>query len=396
MNSRERVLCALAHREPDRVPFDLGTTVASTWHHLALESLLKARTEGEGLLTAGDAFEIVDAVQGAVAPAAPVVELLRIDTWGLIPQRYPGEPEAAVDESGARRFVDEYDVTWVKPSGAYYYSVERSPLADCRSLEELKAAIKLPDPSHPRWVETFRRRLDAAPPDRAVVVDKPCAGFFEMPFRVRGHENYFMDFIAEPRLADYLMDAFLDFRIAYWENVLPALGGRVDVIAECNDLGSQTTLLIRPDDYRRRIKTREVRLFEAIRRLAPRATILYHCCGAIREIIPDLIEAGVQALNPVQFTAAGMGAAGLKRDFGDDLVFWGGGIDTQEVLPHGTPQQVREQVRRQIESLAPGGGFVFTTVHNVQADVPPENFWAMWEALAEFGVYDAAREPAPS
>ena len=196
-----------------------------------------------------------------------------------------------------------------------------------------------------------------------------------------------MDFISDPPLADYLMDAFLDFKIAYWRSVLPALADRVDVVAECNDLGSQFALLIRPDDYRRRIKPRERRLFEAIRALAPRAKILYHCCGAVREIVPDFIEVGVDILNPVQFTAEGMDAQGLKRDFGDDLVLWGGGVDTQEVLPHGTPEQVRDQTRRQIEALAPGGGFVFTTVHNVQADVPPENFRAMWETLQEHGGY---------
>ena len=255
------------------------------------------------------------------------------------------------------------------------------------ALQLLKGKVQLPDPADPQWRQALKRQLDAAPPDRAIVLDKPCAGFFEMPFRVRGHENFFMDFAAEPKMADYLMDVFLEFRIAYWESVLPGLAHAVDVVAECNDIGGQSGMLIRPEAYRRRIKTREVRLFETIRRLAPKVRILYHCCGAIREIIPDLIEAGVQCLNPVQFTAAGMDAAGLKRDFGEDLVFWGGGVDTQDVLPHGTPGQVREQVRRQIETLAPGGGFVFTPVHNVQADVPPENFWAMWDALQEFGGY---------
>ena len=385
MNSRERTLCALNHEEPDRVPFDLGTTVTTTFHRAALENLLGTREQGRAALTSGDAFSPADAVQGAVVPSAAVAEMLNIDTWGLIPPKYPAETDATVDDSGTRRFVDEYGVRWVKPSSAYYYTADAAPLSDCAAVEDIGKAIRFPDPTNAEWLGHLKARLDAAPAERCVVLDKPCAGFFEMPFRVRGHEQFFMDFVVEPVVADYLMDAFLDYRIAYWEGVLPQLGDRVDVVAECNDLGSQTGLLIRPELYRDRIKTRESRLFAAIRRLAPHVKIFYHCCGAVRDILPDFIEAGVDILNPVQFVADGMDAVGLKRDFGDDVVFWGGGVDTQDVLPRGKPQQVREQVRQQIETLAPGGGFVFTTVHNVQADVPAENFWAMWEALQEFG-----------
>jgi uroporphyrinogen decarboxylase len=316
-----------------------------------------------------------------------VVEELKIDTWGLVPPRYGAEAEARVDPDGTRRFTDEYGCRWVRPQGAHYYSVEQSPLADCDSIGEAREALVLPDPTSEEWLQVLRRRLDAAPPDRAVVLDKPCAGFFEMPFRVRGHQQFFIDFLAEPELADMLMDAFLEFRRRYWEAVLPELGDRVDVVVEANDIGGQEALLIRPEQYRRRIKPRERRLFETIRRLAPHAKILYHCDGAIRGILPDFIEVGVDVLNPLQLTAAGMEARELKAEFGDRLCFWGGGVDTQQVLPHGTPQQVRQQVKDRIEALAPGGGFVFTTVHNVQADVPPENFWAMWEALQEHGAY---------
>jgi uroporphyrinogen decarboxylase len=115
--------------------------------------------------------------------------------------------------------------------------------------------------------------------------------------------------------------------------------------------------------------------------------IFFHSCGSSRYILPDLIESGVDIFNPVQYTSADMEAADLKRDFGEDLTFWGGGVDTQKVLPKGSVQQVKDEVRRRIEDFAPGGGFVFNTVHNIQADVPPENIVAMWEALHEYGVY---------
>ena len=112
-----------------------------------------------------------------------------------------------------------------------------------------------------------------------------------------------------------------------------------------------------------------------------------HCCGAIREVITDLIEAGVDILNPVQFTAKGMELVGLKKDFGDVLTFWGGGVDTQSVLNQGTAQQVEDQVKKILDIMAPGGGFVFAPVHNIQEDVPPANFWAMWDTLQEYGKY---------
>jgi uroporphyrinogen decarboxylase len=133
---------------------------------------------------------------------------------------------------------------------------------------------------------------------------------------------------------------------------------------------------------------RHRRLFDFIRRRAQaRVYIFYHSCGAVMDMVPMLIDEGVDILNPVQVSARGMDTAELKRRFGDRLTFWGGGVDTQWVLPRGTPAEVRQEVRRRIDDLAPGGGFVFNTVHNVQADVPPENYMAMWEALQEYGVY---------
>ena len=136
-----------------------------------------------------------------------------------------------------------------------------------------------------------------------------------------------------------------------------------------------------PGLFRSLMKPRLAILFERIKKLAPHARIFFHSCGNVRDLLPDFIEIGVDILNPVHITATGMEPAALKRDFGDSLVFWGGGVDTQGILPKGTPQQVRDNVKRNVEALAPGGGYVFNTVHNIQADVPPENIVAMWEAL---------------
>jgi len=128
-------------------------------------------------------------------------------------------------------------------------------------------------------------------------------------------------------------------------------------------------------------------LFETFIKSAPHAKRFFHSDGNVRPLIPDFLEIGVEILNPIHIRAKDMEPAGLKRDFGRDLVFWGGGVDTQGILPSGTPQEVKDDVRRNIEALAPGGGYVFNTIHNIQADVPPENLIAMWQALQEYGVY---------
>ena len=159
-----------------------------------------------------------------------------------------------------------------------------------------------------------------------------------------------------------------------------------DVVQEADDLGSQNNMLISPQMYRQYVKPRHRELFDFIHRKTD-AKIFIHSCGSFREVIPDLIEVGVDIINPVQFNAAHMDSMGLKKDFGKELVFWGGGVDTQRILPKGTVTDVRDCVKRQIEALAPGGGFVFNTVHNIQSDVPPQNIVAMWEALQEYGEY---------
>jgi uroporphyrinogen decarboxylase len=133
--------------------------------------------------------------------------------------------------------------------------------------------------------------------------------------------------------------------------------------------------------YREFFKPRHARMWRRAKELAPHIKVMLHCCGGVRELLPDLVEAGLDAINPVQITCDGMDAAGLKRDFGREITFWGGGCDTRRVLPHGTPEEVAAHVRRQVAIMQPGGGFVFQQVHNVMANVPPENIVAMLEAV---------------
>ncbi|MCC6191247.1 MAG: hypothetical protein IT318_19675 [Anaerolineales bacterium] len=219
------------------------------------------------------------------------------------------------------------------------------------------------------------------------------AGIFEMAQRVRGMQALLMDLAANESLACALLDKMLELKLAFWEMALPHLADVVDVISEADDYGTQTSQLISPRMFRRLFKPRLAELFARLRQLAPNARRFFHSDGSLRPLIPDLIEIGVDILNPVHITAAGMEPAGLKRDFGRDLVFWGGGVETQTVLPFGAPSEVKENVRRNLAALAPGGGYVFNTIHNIQADVPPANMLAMWEALREYGDYAERAQP---
>jgi uroporphyrinogen decarboxylase len=193
--------------------------------------------------------------------------------------------------------------------------------------------------------------------------------------------------MANPPLAQQLLRRYTDLQLAYWEKVFSVLGDGVDVAYMADDFAGQNEMLISPASYRKYLKPLHREIFTHIHSHS-RAKVFFHSCGAIRQVIPDLIDIGLDILNPVQVSAAGMDSAELKREYGRDLTFWGGGVDTQRSFDTGQNRdEVRDDVKRRLHDLMPGGGFVFTPVHNIQANVPPENIVAMWEALQEYGVY---------
>jgi uroporphyrinogen decarboxylase len=181
------------------------------------------------------------------------------------------------------------------------------------------------------------------------------------------------------------METIAELHMEEFEHYIAALGPYLDVICVADDLGTQQGPQLDPDMWRRLVKPPMQKLYGFMKARMKHAKLFLHSCGSVYDLIPDLIEMGVDILNPVQVSAANMDSAKLKAEFGKDLVFWGGGCDTQTILPLGTPPQVREEVARRIGDLAPGGGFVFAQVHNIQPDVPPENMVAMWETALERG-----------
>lgn len=229
---------------------------------------------------------------------------------------------------------------------------------------------------------------------KIVMIKSICAGLFEMTQRVRGMENALCDLIADKATAKALMDKILELKIKYWDMVLEELGDMIDIVVETDDYGTQQSQLVSYDTYKEMIHPGLKELIAFLRKKldtkkpdGQKGYIFMHSCGNIRPFIPDFIEMGIDIVNPVHINAEGMEPRPLKNDFGKDIVFWGGGVETQAILPTGTPQQVKENVKRNIEALIPGGGYVFNTVHNIQGEVPPENIVAMWNALAEYGRY---------
>jgi uroporphyrinogen decarboxylase len=195
-------------------------------------------------------------------------------------------------------------------------------------------------------------------------------------------DNYMMFMGLYPEQILRLSEKLCEIYSANLEKWLGAVGPYIDIIGFGDDLGGQKGPLMSPDMYREYYKPYHKKMWNRAKQIA-NVKVMLHCCGGVRPLLPDLIDAGLDAINPVQITCEGMDAAGLKRDFGSRMTFWGGGCDTRDILPNGTPAEVRDHVRRQVDIMKRGGGFVFQQVHNILANVPPENIIAMFKAARE-------------
>lgn len=382
MNPHERLTAALNHREPDRIPLDLGSTQVTGIHAVAYRNLRAAL----GLPPVEAA--ICDVIQQIAQPDEDVIARLGIDVRGLFPRN--SHNWNVIEEEAVEYWVyhDEWGITHhrLRPDGLYY-SIVQEPLNTPDLTPQDIERHPWPNFSDPARITGLRAQAEQyRAAGYAVVVKDPFAGIFEMAQRIVGMTQIMMLMASDPDLAGVLFDTLLALKLEFWEMALPRLGDVVDVVTYADDYGTQQSQLISPRMFRQQLKPRIKVLFERIKQLAPHTRQFFHSCGNVRPLIPDYVEIGTDILNPIHVRAAGMDPVELKRDFGGTLVFWGGGVDTQGVLPHGTPDEVKDDVRRNVEALAPGGGYVFNTVHNIQADVPPENIIAMWEALQEYGA----------
>jgi uroporphyrinogen decarboxylase len=381
MNSRERVLAALDHKEPDRIPFDLGGTTVTGIHVTAYKALR------DYLGMPAVEIRVDDLIEQLAVIDPDMAERLGTDCRRVSAGAPSTYERTFRDEGNYTAFSDEWGIGWRMPKqGGFFFDMYQHPLAAARGIDDL-GDFPWPDPVDTQRLEGLRERAKALQDQgKAVVLAPHCVGPTEMHAFLRGWRQYYLDFVLNPRLVESIMDRVVELKMAFWERALAKVGEYVDVVMEADDVAGQDRMLISPDTFRTVLKPRYARLFSSIKEKT-RAKLLLHSCGAVREVLWDFVECGVDILNPVQKSASGMDLLELKREFGRDLVFWGGGVDTQRVFGAGTPGEVRDDVRRSIEALAPGGGFVFATVHNTQANVPPENFMAMWETLQEVGVY---------
>lgn len=383
MNSRERLLTTLNHQEPDRIPLDLGSTQVTGIHKAAYTRL--RQTVG---LPPVDITES-DTIQGLALPDDDLVARLGVDVRGLFPLNSHNWNINEEDAGQYWAYHDEWGITHHRPKAdGLYFSIVGEPLNKPDLTIQDIENHDWPNLADPQRIAGLRERaLEYREAGYAVVVKSNFAGLFEMSQRIIGMENCLMMMATDKAIMGALFDKLLQLKLDFWEMALPQLADVVDVVMEADDYGTQVSQLISPKMFRDQLKPRWIILFDRIAQLAPNAKRFFHSCGNVRPILPDFIEMGVQILNPIHIRADGMNPLEIKRDFGDSLVLWGGAVDTQGVLPNGTPQEVKDDVCANIEALAPGGGYVFNTVHNIQADVPPENIVAMWEALQEYGVY---------
>jgi len=353
MNSKQRVLTAIDHRRPDRVPIDFGAhpqVCADLRAYLGLaDDVDLAPVFGVDLAGVGPAIKHQ---ASPVCYADPTREVtadgLFIDLWGV----------------GFRRAQT--------PTGEYI-DIAYHPLAGECGLSQIEGHVYM-DPDD--WDYTRIRAAAESCSDRAVWVH--CRGTFEISWFIRGMDGFMLDLALEPKKACGLMDRVQEPLKERLRRILVAGGDAVDLAEYNDDVGTQSGLMMSPDMWRQYLKPRIAEMFELIRSFGKR--VRYHSCGGVRDILPDLIDIGLEVLTPFQPLARGMEPLALKRDFGRHITFHGG-IDMQELLPHGTVQQVRDETRRLLDALNDGGGWIACSSHNLQPDTPPGNIVAMYEVL---------------
>ncbi len=409
MTSRERIRAAVAHREPDRVPIDCGA-MRST----GIQAIAYGRLAAH-LGVKNARIRVFDVIQQLAEPEGWYLDRFDIDAinagrefphvgwqdWTLpdgspclIPAgmkfRREGADWLACDGAGEplARMI----------AGATYFSQSIYPMGGEQwqdLLNDVPAQMGrvcwagLAEPLYEGGLSDANLRLIAShvahlrsTSDRAIMIAFG-ANLFEWASYLRRMDNFLMDLAAEPAAAEALLDKLLEVHLANLDRLIPVLGDHVDLIQLGDDLGTENGPFFSRKMYRQFFKPRHKAIIDRVKQLNPNIAVFLHCCGSVYDLLPDLIEAGVEVINPVQIAAKNMEPERLKRDFGADIAFWGGGCDTQSVLCRGTPVQVKDHVRRNIDIFAPGGGFIFNQVHNILSEVPPANVAAMYEAAQE-------------
>jgi len=378
-------MLALDHREPDRIPIDLGATIVTSIARSSYISLKKHL----GLPV--EDITMLDHVQQLPYLDENLLQRFDVD-FRLVQLPAATAPGLQIFEEGDYyAFIDRWGSKLHMPKvGGYYFDWVDFPIKDI-SLTALDR-YDWPEPDPAEYILELRRQAEHLyyQSEYALVGSAVIGGgIFEQPARIVGMQNFLMSIAAEPKFAERLMEQITEIYIESCNRYLDEVGQFIQVFTYWDDVNTQSGWMINPETYRKMVKPKQRRLVDAIKKKT-NARLFFHGCGAAFDLIPDLIDLGFDILNPVQVSARGMDTRRLKATYGKDITFWGGGIDTQRVLPFGTPAEVSDEVKRRIDDLAPGGGFVFAAVHNIQPLVPPENIAAFFDTALEYGRYGQA------
>lgn len=402
MTPRQRVRAVLDRKVPDRVPIDCGGTEDTGLHGVAYNALKAHLRIEKGTTRIFHLYMQLASVEEEVRRrfSADVVRLsFEAKQWkpwtladgspcempeGWDPVKLPDGSEAMMGLDGKPMLKRLADAYWFSPVGPVFPLIQTP-----EDVSKYGEMLKLMDRS-PLLNQTIDDLAECARKIREET-DYALVGvfgghIFAAAQIIRGMDNFMCDLVLDEKLVRTLFDTLAESHMAEFEEYIERLGPYLDVVTVADDLGMQNGPQIDPVMWRKLVKPYMAKLYQFMKSRMD-AKLFMHSCGSVYDFIPDLIEMGVDVLNPVQVSAKNMDSKKLKAEFGNDIIFWGGGCDTQKVLPRGTIQEVRDEVKRRMDDFAPGGGFVFTQVHNIQPDVPPENIVAMYDAALEFGTY---------
>ena len=410
MNSRERILKSINHKEPDRVPIDLGGTPQTGISAIAYHNLKQYLGIKEGHT------RIYDLMQQLAYPEETILERFNVDTFDIgrcfntndedwrdvevngIPAQFPAWFKSEFNEDGS---IDVIHPDGTKLAGmseaalvidqTYYPCEDELPQNINDMLQALSKnfAYVLVSPPFDHlteggfWRILKKKVKDLRENTERALVFSSSVSFFQFGTVLKPMDKFLVDMIRHPQKMDKFLDVVLDFQLTSLSMSCRAIGNFVDIINFGDDYGENKGPIFSPRLFRKFIKPRLEAACDYVKKHS-NMKIFMHSCGSIVPLIPDLIEVGIEILNPVQINAKGMDPKFLKENYGDDLTFWGGGADTRNILPFKSPEEVKKHIKELLEIFAPGGGFVWNTVHNILPDVPPENIVAIFDAIEEF------------
>jgi uroporphyrinogen decarboxylase len=376
LTSRDRIRTVLSHQEPDRVPISIGGTGGKI-----TESRMELLKDHFGIT--GDVEPVL------VGPQMMRLDNRVLDALGTDIRYINMRPPSGFREKEAPGGGWYYDwgLIYKEHPISKMYDYVNNPLenADIKDLDH----FEWPDPYDPaRWKglkEETKTLFQTT--EHALVAYRPTYnGLFELCQILRGTENMLMDLALNPEFAEALFWKVGEIFKGFYQAQLDAVGDYIEWVEIGDDLGGQNGPLISPKMYRELLKPIHADVIKSIKEHPSNPKVMYHSCGSIKVFIPDFIELGVDILNPIQVAAKGIVPSEIKKEFGNELCFLGG-VDSQHLMPTGTPQQVSEQVKRRIQEMGVGGGYVLAPSHNIGDDVPLENILAFFEGANDFGTY---------